>query len=101
MNVINKLNLAKDKDFIVGDLVEIIEVTDNDIGHKEYCNEVGIIKGTIMKVTKTELKDERICSEEDMVICKQVCKNKCIRLKSIDGNYSITHSCYTKFRKIK
>lgn len=102
MNVIKRLNAANDKDFKVGDLVEIIEVTDHDIGHKQYCNKANIVSGVIMRVTSVKYKQNYHCNDEDdRIICDKVCEDMCVSLAKIDDRSLITHSCYTKFRKVE
>lgn len=102
MNVITRLKIANDKNFKVGDLVKIIEVTDQDRQHKRYCINNGITVGTVMKVNRITKKtiDSEYCDKEDRIICDIVNKDYCISLQKLNDSNYITHSCYTTFRKI-
>lgn len=101
MNVIKEIVLANDKDFKEGDLVEIIEVTDHDQPHKEYCYKSGMTPGTIMIVSSVKRKQGNHCQDEDdRIICNEVCKDNCVSLRKIDNKMANTHSCYTRFKKI-
>lgn len=105
MNILTKLKAVKERNFKVGDIVRIIEVTNIDMEHKEYCEKVGNIKrGTLMKVYKVTKKDEdedeTYCTENDRIICNKVCKDYCISLEKIDNPEKITHSCYSRFEKV-
>lgn len=105
MNVITKLKAVKERNFKVGDIVRIIEVTNIDMEHKEYCEKFGNIKaGTLMRVYKVTKKDEDedeiYCTENDRIICNKVCKDYCISLEKIDNPEEITHSCYSRFEKV-
>jgi len=54
-----------------------------------------------MVVSSISDKDYNCCTEEDRFICDKVNKNKCISLVGIDDRNKITHSCYTRFRKVR
>lgn len=103
MNVITKLKTIKERNFKVGDIVRIIEVTNIDMGHKEYCEKFGNIKaGTLMRVYKVTKKDddETYCKKENRILCDKINKDYCISLEKIDDPEEITHSCYSRFEKV-
>lgn len=103
MNIIKNLNTIKDKEFKVGDLVRIIEVETREIAHKEYCNSQGIVEGTIMRVSRVEDKSDALqyCDNDDRVCCDKICKDKCITVCKLDDKFEMTHSCYSKFVKVR
>jgi len=44
MDILKALSEVKDIDFNRGDIIEVIEITDIDMYHKKYCEQVGIKK---------------------------------------------------------
>lgn len=100
MDILKSMNLVKDRIFKVGDLVEIIEVTNDDPHHRKTCYRKGIVPGTIMRVATVKEKDPVYCNEVDRIICDQVC-NKCVSVAKLDNEKDKTFNCYTKFRRIK